>query len=120
MIVREYIKTGEYLHKKKFDEYTKTSEQYIAMIEDTIADNTFDFEQITALQEWEENIHSEVFDSYANRQRAQARANFQSLATDGERSEEHTSELQSRGHLVCRLLLEQKNHVSRCTTPMSS
>src|SRR5690625_5790064 len=28
--------------------------------------------------------------------------------TSGTRSEEHTSELQSRGHLVCRLLLEQK------------
>src|SRR5690625_6005729 len=27
---------------------------------------------------------------------------------DTERSEEHTSELQSRGHLVCRLLLEKK------------
>src|SRR5207253_7310843 len=27
---------------------------------------------------------------------------------DGIRSEEHTSELQSRGHLVCRLLLEKK------------
>src|SRR5437660_3536835 len=26
----------------------------------------------------------------------------------GPRSEEHTSELQSRGHLVCRLLLEKK------------
>src|SRR5690625_6800960 len=26
------------------------------------------------------------------------------------RSEEHTSELQSRGHLVCRLLLERKNN----------
>src|SRR5690625_2569602 len=26
---------------------------------------------------------------------------------DGSRSEEHTSELQSRGHLVCRLLLEK-------------
>src|SRR5690625_109581 len=26
-----------------------------------------------------------------------------------ERSEEHTSELQSRGHLVCRLLLAKKN-----------
>src|SRR5690625_6872625 len=26
------------------------------------------------------------------------------------RSEEHTSELQSRGHLVCRLLLEKKKH----------
>src|SRR5207253_6314106 len=39
------------------------------------------------------------------------------------RSEEHTSELQSRGHLVCRLLLEKKkepdrsreSRVSRCT-----
>src|SRR5690625_6130351 len=27
---------------------------------------------------------------------------------DGTRSEEHTSELQSRGHLVCRLLSENK------------
>src|SRR5690625_6245793 len=27
---------------------------------------------------------------------------------DMERSEEHTSELQSRGHLVCRLLLEKQ------------
>src|SRR5690554_7685263 len=27
----------------------------------------------------------------------------------GNRSEEHTSELQSRPHLVCRLLLEKKN-----------
>src|SRR5207253_9847806 len=30
------------------------------------------------------------------------------LAHGGARSEEHTSELQSRGHLVCRLLLEKK------------
>src|SRR5438874_2981843 len=29
------------------------------------------------------------------------------------RSEEHTSELQSRRDLVCRLLLEKKNHVTR-------
>src|SRR5439155_20502209 len=28
-----------------------------------------------------------------------------------QRSEEHTSELQSRGHLVCRLLLEKKKKV---------
>src|SRR5438445_6354293 len=33
----------------------------------------------------------------------------QSLAFDRERSEEHTSELQSRQYLVCRLLLEKKN-----------
>src|SRR5690625_5333970 len=30
----------------------------------------------------------------------------------GLRSEEHTSELQSRGHLVCRLLLEKKKTVN--------
>src|SRR5437870_12364196 len=30
------------------------------------------------------------------------------IAQSGLRSEEHTSELQSRGHLVCRLLLEKK------------
>src|SRR5690625_7561691 len=29
------------------------------------------------------------------------------------RSEEHTSELQSRGHLVCRLLLEKKKESKR-------
>src|SRR5690625_4939121 len=29
-----------------------------------------------------------------------------------ERSEEHTSELQSRGHLVCRLLLEKKKRIT--------
>src|SRR5207253_4860591 len=31
-----------------------------------------------------------------------------SVRIPGTRSEEHTSELQSRGHLVCRLLLEKK------------
>src|SRR5690625_6387740 len=30
-----------------------------------------------------------------------------------ERSEEHTSELQSRGHLVCRLLLEKKKQTDK-------
>src|SRR5437899_8881541 len=30
------------------------------------------------------------------------------------RSEEHTSELQSLRHLVCRLLLEKKNRVGEC------
>src|SRR5690625_6034184 len=34
-------------------------------------------------------------------------ASFQASVVDV-RSEEHTSELQSRGHLVCRLLLEKK------------
>src|SRR2546429_4090777 len=33
------------------------------------------------------------------------------------RSEEHTSELQSRLHLVCRLLLEKKKHYTRALLP---
>src|SRR2546422_3326296 len=35
------------------------------------------------------------------------------------RSEEHTSELQSRLHLVCRLLLEKKKNLSRTRTSPS-
>src|SRR5690625_5595550 len=38
------------------------------------------------------------------------------LELSSRRSEEHTSELQSRGHLVCRLLLEKKNGRSRHAT----
>src|SRR5579884_4397908 len=33
--------------------------------------------------------------------------------TRARRSEEHTSELQSRGHLVCRLLLEKKKKTNK-------
>src|SRR5439155_21577618 len=35
------------------------------------------------------------------------------LARRDTRSEEHTSELQSRGHLVCRLLLEKKKFLRK-------
>src|SRR5436305_14254851 len=40
----------------------------------------------------------------------------QACSTAAERSEEHTSELQSRPHLVCRLLLEKKNSNDGNTT----
>src|SRR5690625_6515921 len=39
-----------------------------------------------------------------------AQSGEQSSSDSEDRSEEHTSELQSRGHLVCRLLLEKKNN----------
>src|SRR5690625_6063081 len=39
----------------------------------------------------------------------QAQSKINQHVTSSVRSEEHTSELQSRGHLVCRLLLEKKN-----------
>src|SRR5690625_6012911 len=39
------------------------------------------------------------------------KAEYDRLKKESEaRSEEHTSELQSRGHLVCRLLLEEKHY----------
>src|SRR3712207_8013924 len=64
-----------------------------------------------------------VFDLHARVRRAQDAAPGDHVADrehaplaellephDDERSEEHTSELQSRQYLVCRLLLEKKNH----------
>src|SRR3712207_7253885 len=42
-----------------------------------------------------------------------------SLTADVRRSEEHTSELQSRQYLVCRLLLEKKNSPYSSPTPRS-
>src|SRR2546430_7959930 len=51
---------------------------------------------------------------------AQARADHQSCSSrHRDRSEEHTSELQSQSNLVCRLLLEKKNdragtQIGRC------
>src|SRR5438874_9357486 len=39
---------------------------------------------------------------------------------EGERSEEHTSELQSRRDLVCRLLLEKKKHTIKLISPLQS
>src|SRR2546429_7295783 len=43
-------------------------------------------------------------------------ASGQGRVAYGERSEEHTSELQSRLHLVCRLLLEKKKNNTHIRT----
>src|SRR5258707_9445470 len=45
---------------------------------------------------------------------------FQSFNLIGDRSEEHTSELQSRQYLVCRLLLEKKNRIRILISPYFS
>src|SRR5437870_11021757 len=42
---------------------------------------------------------------------SRTRASCRSIPRQRRRSEEHTSELQSRGHLVCRLLLEKKKNI---------
>src|SRR5690625_5794841 len=50
----------------------------------------------------------------SNREREQNRLDLEKIHFhELVRSEEHTSELQSRGHLVCRLLLEEKNKKKR-------
>src|SRR2546430_8571856 len=43
--------------------------------------------------------------------RVAAKAGFQFARTGLDRSEEHTSELQSQSNLVCRLLLEKKKNL---------
>src|SRR5439155_22740532 len=51
------------------------------------------------------------FDDHADegRDRGASTDHRRRAAAPRSRSEEHTPELQSRGHLVCRLLLEKKN-----------
>src|SRR5439155_7057026 len=59
---------------------------------------------------------SPVWAAYMGSASPRRASNFATCLTTGvskpwPRSEEHTSELQSRGHLVCRLLLEKKKNV---------
>src|SRR5438034_3924752 len=57
------------------------------------------------------------FELLAEHQRAKRCISAGASASDGHRSEEHTSELQSHSDLVCRLLLEKKKKkVSTQTT----
>src|SRR3712207_7461991 len=49
---------------------------------------------------------------YTGRQVWNRTSGDRSQRSAGTRSEEHTSELQSRQYLVCRLLLEKKNTIS--------
>src|SRR3989442_2112713 len=59
-----------------------------------------------SLREKREEIHA----------RAIARSDSSRSQAHVERSEEHTSELQSRPHLVCRLLLEKKKNLRHICT----
>src|SRR3989442_4703233 len=54
----------------------------------------------------------------AYREFARRREGMSFALDGGVRSEEHTSELQSRPHLVCRLLLEKKKNLTQ--SPRSS
>src|SRR2546422_6705192 len=57
---------------------------------------------------WEEETETQVLSRYG------ACLECRHAVEAGGRSEEHTSELQSRLHLVCRLLLEKKKKQQQC------
>src|SRR3712207_6973990 len=79
------------------------------------------FPYTTLFRSWEDsgfrralqpyNVGSEEFQVLARTVSA-ARRQFAARGEELARSEEHTSELQSRQYLVCRLLLEKKNNIS--------
>src|SRR3989449_8606558 len=54
--------------------------------------------------------------SHATVRRVEPQIEREPLSDDRLRSEEHTSELQSRLHLVCRLLLEKKKKIKNIYT----
>src|SRR5690625_2218987 len=62
----------------------------------------YDFDNIQVMDWLEPNFLRQCVDQGLKQ------SQIESLALILSRSEEHTSELQSRGHLVCRLLLEKK------------
>src|SRR5690625_5425842 len=88
----------------------------IGELEKALMELNEDFREVIVLRDIQELTYEEISEitgtamgtvkSRINRGRAQ----IQEIIGDyvKSRSEEHTSELQSRGHLVCRLLLEKK------------
>src|SRR5690625_5933039 len=65
------------------------------------------------------NTHQRVFLEYFNGSRKAQGTNQIGIfhkRSERFRSEEHTSELQSRGHLVCRLLLEKNKDGTKIDT----
>src|SRR5690625_6466064 len=74
-----------------------------------------DFRDIAAAVDAGDEAATLAMEVYVHRLRkyvgsyAFALGGLDTIAFTAGRSEEHTSELQSRGHLVCRLLLEKTN-----------
>src|SRR3989449_5760394 len=62
------------------------------------------------------DLARQVADAAAQLHLLRRLAPFRLRLRDEERSEEHTSELQSRLHLVCRLLLEKKKNTHTPST----
>src|SRR5690606_9210527 len=95
------------------DEYFSTSKPNVLLMKRTLEWNSFylsgfyanEFRATFPTNDYRGKIYTrtggDVHPNYYARK-------FRSLRTGGQRSEEHTSELQSRENLVCRLLLEKQ------------
>src|SRR5690554_7634460 len=83
---------------------------YRSLLEGNAGDNGFGFDT-----EELSGYLSENLDARRSHSKAQTRLEVPGRVSD--RSEEHTSELQSRPHLVCRLLLEKKNTLRHNLAP---
>src|SRR5690625_6483379 len=90
----------------------KMSEEERQLFEERLASDTDLREEKERLEEYilaiEYDHLKEALESYKIMGEEMTEEESSSRNVDT-RSEEHTSELQSRGHLVCRLLLEKKN-----------
>src|SRR5439155_4675171 len=85
-----------------------------AMLRPDGLETSFDFHQRFEWERWfldrDSCEEADCEHKYCNDVRASSKLEVAATQFEiqGLRSEEHTSELQSRGHLVCRLLLEKK------------
>src|SRR2546429_2992623 len=101
------------LHKSIFFFFndTATTEIYTLSLHDALP--------ILPWATWARSARSRSKKATASSAPATSRA--KAASSDNTRSEEHTSELQSRLHLVCRLLLEKKkNTTPRPTLPSNT
>src|SRR5438309_6458779 len=95
-----------------FYNYTRTTERYTLSLHDAlpISDRQEPRRRRGGTREPQDQRSGKHGKSHEHRDRVAGE-------TDKRRSEEHTSELQSQFHLVCRLLLEKKNHPDTNPSP---
>src|SRR5690625_6683058 len=88
---------------------TRRSSDLVALLQLTGRENPDHIAEGSGINRSSEELHRAAVARARERMRRE-RAEAQQQTG---RSEEHTSELQSRGHLVCRLLLEKKKTQTR-------
>src|SRR5689334_25295420 len=87
--------------------YTLSLHDALPIYEDSALDIS---DEITRLTKKSQQLTKDIYSKLSAWQIAQVARHPQRPYTQDYRSEEHTSELQSQFHLVCRLLLEKKKN----------